>query len=47
MGEEMECMCLQCGISLHLPADLISLEEPANKEVKLLRSIPVCSNCGR
>jgi len=42
MSEEMECMCLQCGISLHLPAELISLEDPANTEVKLLSTIHVC-----
>ena len=46
MSEEMECMCLQCGISLHLPAELISLEDPANTEVKLLSSIHVCASCG-
>ena len=46
MSEEMECMCLQCGISLYLPAELISLEDPANTEVKLLSSIHVCESCG-
>jgi transposase len=46
MSEEMECMCQQCGISLHIPVELISLEDPANTEVKLLSSIHVCENCG-
>ena len=46
MSEEMECMCQQCGISLHLPAELISLEDPHNSEVKLLSSIHVCESCG-
>lgn len=46
MSEEMECMCQQCGISIHLPAELISLEDPANTEVKLLNSLHVCANCG-
>jgi Zn finger protein HypA/HybF involved in hydrogenase expression len=46
MGEEMECMCQQCGISTYLPAELISLENPANTEVKLLSHIHACENCG-
>ena len=46
VSEEMECMCQQCGISIYIPADLISLEDPANTEVKLLSSIHVCENCG-
>jgi hypothetical protein len=46
MSEEMECMCQQCGISVHLPAVLISLEDPDNTEAKLLSSIHVCESCG-
>ena len=46
MSEEMECMCQQCGISTYLPADMISLEDPANTEVRLLSSIHACANCG-
>ena len=46
MSEEMECMCQQCGISTYLPADMISLEDPANTEVKLLSAIHACENCG-
>ena len=46
MSEEMECMCQQCGVSIYIPDDLISLEDPANIEVKLLSSIHVCANCG-
>ena len=46
MNAEMECMCQQCGVSIYLPAEIISLEDPANTEVKLLSCIHVCENCG-
>ncbi|UCG12039.1 MAG: hypothetical protein JSU72_16240 [Deltaproteobacteria bacterium] len=46
MSDEMECMCRQCGISVYLPADIISLQDPANTEVKLLADIHVCAECG-
>jgi Zn finger protein HypA/HybF involved in hydrogenase expression len=46
MSEEMECMCQQCGISIHLPADILSLEDPASTEVKMLSSLHVCEQCG-
>ena len=46
MGEQMECMCQQCGVSIYIPADLISLEDPASTEAKLLSSLHVCEQCG-
>ena len=46
MTEQMECMCQQCGVSIYIPADLISLEDPANTEVKMLSSLHVCEQCG-
>lgn len=46
MSEEMECVCQQCGISIHIPSELVSLEDPGSTEVKLLSSIHVCENCG-
>jgi hypothetical protein len=46
MSEDMECMCQQCGVSIYIPADLISLEDPANTEVKILSSLHVCEQCG-
>ena len=46
MAEEMECMCQECGMSVYLPSDLISLQDPANAEVKLLSSVLACENCG-
>jgi hypothetical protein len=45
MGEEMECMCLQCGISLYLDALSVSLEDSGTSETKLLRNT-FCSECG-
>ena len=46
MTEDMECMCEQCGISMYLPANTISLEDPGNIEVKTLSDLHVCENCG-
>jgi NMD protein affecting ribosome stability and mRNA decay len=46
MSEEMECICHECGISIYLSADLISLEDPGNIDVKMLSSLHVCQNCG-
>jgi hypothetical protein len=46
MSEDMECMCRQCGVSIYIPADLISLEDPGNPEVKMLSSLHVCEQCG-
>ena len=46
MSMEMECMCQQCGVSIYIPADFISLEDPANTEVKMLSSLHVCEQCG-
>jgi hypothetical protein len=46
MTENVECMCQQCGISLYLPADAISLEDPGNIEVKTLSDLHICEKCG-
>ena len=46
MSEEMECMCQVCGISVYLPADIISLEDPGDIEFKVLSVLHVCENCG-
>ena len=46
MSDEMECMCQECGVSVHLNADAISMEEPANPEVKILAGIHACPECG-
>lgn len=46
MTQEMECMCQECGISLYLPAEVISLEDPAGGDLKLLTGLHVCSECG-
>jgi hypothetical protein len=45
MAEEMECMCLECGISLYLDASIVALEDSGASETKLLRNI-FCSECG-
>ncbi len=45
MDQEMECMCLQCGISLHIGFDLLSLEDIADSKLKLV-SNSYCVECG-
>ena len=39
-------MCMECGVSIYLPADNISLEDPADADSKILDSFLVCENCG-
>jgi hypothetical protein len=46
MSEEMECMCLECGVSTYRPLDQISLEDPASKEGRLLSDLCICAECG-
>lgn len=46
MSQEMECMCVQCGLSSYLLSSDIAFEDPANIESKLLNSLNVCQVCG-
>ncbi len=46
MGEEMECMCMECGASSYLPADDITMDEEDGTESNLLDRLLVCQNCG-
>ena len=46
MSQEMECMCQRCGASVYHPMDIISLEDPASTDVKLIDTILVCGECG-
>jgi hypothetical protein len=41
----MECMCIECGVSIHMPEYLIAMD-PSDSASKLLDSILVCENCG-
>jgi hypothetical protein len=45
MSDEMECMCLECGMSIHMAENLITLD-PSDPTSKLLDSLLVCDNCG-
>lgn len=45
MSNEMECMCLECGMSIHMPEDLIALD-PSDSDSKLLDILLVYENCG-
>lgn len=45
MDELLEYMCIQCGISVHLPADIISVDEQGNDRGKLLNNV-FCAECG-
>jgi len=46
ISQEMECMCQQCGMSVHLPESDIVMADPTNSESKLLDMLLVCQNCG-
>ena len=46
MGEEMECMCMECGASSYLPTDAVTMDEQEDTDSKLLDSLLVCQNCG-
>ena len=46
ISQAMECMCLQCGVSIHLAEADIVMEDPASVESKLLDALLVCQNCG-
>ncbi|MFO7554854.1 MAG: hypothetical protein R6W88_06590 [Desulfobacterales bacterium] len=45
MSNEMECMCVQCGVSIHMPADYITMDT-SDSDSKLLDSLLVCEKCG-
>jgi hypothetical protein len=45
MTDELECMCTECGISLYLPRDLITLDASADIGAAMVRS-PFCTECG-
>ena len=45
MSNEMECMCLECGVSIHMPEDLITMD-PSDSDSKLLDSLLVREQCG-
>ena len=46
MGEELECMCMECGVSNYLPADDVIMDEQEGTNSKLLDRLLVCQNCG-
>ena len=41
----MECMCLECGVSIHMSEGLIAMD-PSDSDSKSLDSLLVCENCG-
>jgi DNA-directed RNA polymerase subunit RPC12/RpoP len=46
MTKEIECMCMECGISNCLPEDDIALEDPSAVDSKIIDSLLVCEQCG-
>jgi len=38
-------MCVQCGVSIHMPADTVAMDTSA-LDSKLLDSLLVCEKCG-
>jgi hypothetical protein len=45
MNKQMECMCLNCGVSLYLSAEKIILEEIDDTSTRLLKGA-FCTECG-
>jgi hypothetical protein len=45
MSNEMECMCIEFGISSHVPGDIVAMD-PSVSDSILIDSLPVCQNCG-
>jgi len=45
MSNEMECMCVECGVSIYMPSDYITMD-PSASDSKLLDSLLVCEQCG-
>ncbi len=45
MNDEMECMCLGCGISHFLPSGILRIEQIEEEGRKIL-TYPNCSECG-
>jgi hypothetical protein len=45
MPEQIECMCVHCGISVYLDMDLVSLDDGFNPAVTTLNNL-FCTECG-
>ena len=46
MNEKVECMCMECGVSMYLPADSITIADSSVGDSKILDSMLVCEKCG-
>jgi len=46
MSNEIECMCMQCGISTYLPEDSVIMDDSSDADSKLLDILLVCEQCG-
>lgn len=45
MSNEIECMCMQCGISIHVPEDSVIMDDSSDANSKLLDILVVCEQC--
>lgn len=46
MSNEIECTCMQCGISIYLPEDNVIMDDSSDADSKLLDILVVCEQCG-
>ena len=46
MSNEIEYMCMECGISIYLPEDSVTTEDPSDADSELLDILLVCEQCG-
>jgi uncharacterized Zn finger protein len=46
MSNEIECMCMQCGISICLPEHSVIMDDSSDADSRLLDVLLVCEQCG-
>ena len=46
MSNKVECMCMQCGISIYLSEDSIIMDDSSDPDSKLLDMLLACEQCG-
>ena len=45
VNDQMECMCLECGISHYLHSDILKIDQTEEEGRKIV-TYPDCSECG-
>ena len=45
MSQELECMCMACGISVYLRTDEVVFDDPGFGSMQMIRNV-FCPECG-